>query len=104
MTNSDDIDHADMLRQAADPECQLCDGSGVFYGNVAVCGCVNSQHHKRVLDATVEHAQRYKELFHSMQDKVLDGQDELVRRGQVIARQRAVIDDLEKRLGIDQEL
>lgn len=59
---------------------------------------------KRAFDAAVEHAVQYKALFHSMQDKLLEQQDEFVRRGQVIERQRRIIADLEKRLGVDQDL
>jgi hypothetical protein len=28
------------LTPHADPSCTYCDGRGVFYGNVAICGCV----------------------------------------------------------------
>jgi hypothetical protein len=66
---------------------------------------------QNALDAAVEHAQRYKELFHSMQDNLALSQDEVVRRGAVIAKQKAtiarqgrIIADLEKRLGVDQDL
>lgn len=29
------------LRTVADQHCRLCDGTGVFYGNVMICSCVN---------------------------------------------------------------
>lgn len=59
---------------------------------------------QRALDAAVEHALHYKALFHAMQDKLLEAQDEVARRGRVIERQRSVITDLETRLGVDQDL
>lgn len=31
-----------LLADAAMPDCLNCDGSGIFYGNVCVCGCVNN--------------------------------------------------------------
>jgi hypothetical protein len=59
---------------------------------------------KRAFDAAVEHAVQYKALFHSMQEKLLEAQDEVARRGRIIERQRGVITDLETRLGVDQDL
>ena len=29
----------EMLKNAANPNCRYCDGSGIFYGNVTACGC-----------------------------------------------------------------
>ena len=28
------------LKEEADPECKDCDGAGIFYGNVCICGCI----------------------------------------------------------------
>lgn len=59
---------------------------------------------QRTIDTVTEHAIRYKELFHSMQDKYSESQDEVVARGRTIRHQRQIIADLERKLGIDQEL
>jgi hypothetical protein len=58
----------------------------------------------RTFEAAVEHAVRYKELFHSMQDKYLDEADRCVAKQRIIDRQRQIIASLEAKLGIDQEL
>lgn len=55
-------------------------------------------------EAAIENALRYKELFHSMQDKLNEAQDEIVRRGYTIREQRRIIGRLEQQLGIDDDL
>ena len=59
---------------------------------------------KRLVAATIEHAVRYKELFHSTQEELGKAQDEIVRRGHIMKQQRRVIAELESDLGIDQDL
>jgi hypothetical protein len=27
------------IKDAAEPDCRYCDGTGIFYGNVTICGC-----------------------------------------------------------------
>lgn len=58
----------------------------------------------RTFEAVTEHAIRYKELFHSMQDKYLESQDELAATRRTMRRQREIIARLEQQLGVDQEL
>jgi hypothetical protein len=58
----------------------------------------------RTFEAAVEHAVRYKELFHSMQDKYLAAEDRCVAKQRIIERQRQIIAKLESQLGVDQEL
>jgi len=94
----------DLLRQAADPECKHCDGHGIFYGNVAICGCVNRHHYKRALDASVDHAEGYRRLFFSFRDENDQLRDELAANRRIREHQRAIIAELEQRLGVDQEL
>lgn len=31
-----------MLREAAKPDCTGCDGTGIYLGNVCICGCVSA--------------------------------------------------------------
>lgn len=31
------------LKERANPKCEFCDGTGIFYGNVRICQCVNSR-------------------------------------------------------------
>lgn len=40
----EEMPYAKWLKEAADPNCKLCDGSGVFYGNVHICQCVTRGH------------------------------------------------------------
>ncbi len=31
------------IKERAVEDCRDCDGTGIYYGNVCLCGCVNSQ-------------------------------------------------------------
>ena len=33
------------IKAAADPNCRNCDGTGIYYGNVTLCACVNHNIH-----------------------------------------------------------
>lgn len=55
-------------------------------------------------EKAIQHAVDYKAIFHSMQDKWHESQDELVKRSKLITRLRARIQDLESQLGIDTDL
>jgi hypothetical protein len=59
---------------------------------------------KRALDAAVEHAQAYRGLFFDQQDQNDTLRAELAANRSIRQRQRQIIADLEKRLGIDDEL
>lgn len=52
----------------------------------------------------MRHALAYKNMFHDMQDNWHEAQAEICRRGDTIKRQREIIANLERQLGIDDEL
>lgn len=56
------------------------------------------------IETALDHAVAYKRLFHDMQDRAQELEDKCIAQNVVIKRQRALIEKLEKRLGIDQEL
>jgi hypothetical protein len=53
---------------------------------------------------TLDHLVAYKGLYHDAQDKMLDAMNLAAERSRTIKRQREIIADLEKRLGLDEEL
>jgi hypothetical protein len=56
------------------------------------------------MEAAMRHALAYKNMFHDMQDNWHEAQAEICRRGETIKRQREIIANLERQLGIDDEL
>lgn len=56
------------------------------------------------LDAMTRHAQGYRDLFFDCRDENDTLRDELAANKRIRKRQRSIIADLEKRLGVDQDL
>jgi hypothetical protein len=59
---------------------------------------------RRLLKVALNHAEDYKRHFHHLQESMWAAERKAIQRGNLIKKQRAKIGELEKRLGIDDEL
>lgn len=69
------------VKDCADPDCRNCDGTGIFYGNVCLCGCVNHSEQKLRprTDEERENLARGKRLREATRVKCDDGDCVLYR-------------------------